>query len=339
MATSANSVTNFIRILVVDEDAAIRDVIAEALTAEGYLVATAADADTATELMTQTPFEVVITDLRLSGLRGLELLKTVKSSYPDTQVIIATSYACLESAVEALRAGAYDYLTKPFEDIALVSAAVNRATEKILLWRKHTQLIDDLKKSKEDLERMNDTLLDLSIRDGLTGIHNHRYFQDFLAMELARSPRRDNGFSLLFLDIDHFKNYNDTNGHVEGDALLFEFAKILESRFRKMDLVARYGGEEFIVLLPDMPLPESHRLAEDLRVYIEEYPFRNGNTQPGGKLTVSIGVASYPEDGTTALALVTEVDRALYAAKQQGRNRVCLASEVYIIPTPAKNCS
>jgi diguanylate cyclase (GGDEF)-like protein len=313
--------------------------MAETLIAEGYQVATAANADTAIEILTQTPCEVVIADLRMSGMGGLELLKDVKSSYPDTQVIIVTSYACLESAVEALRAGAYDYLTKPFEDIALVSAAVNRATEKIRLWRKHTQLIEDLKNSKEDLERMNDTLLDLSIRDGLTGIHNHRYFQDFLAMEIARSPRRDNGFSLMFLDIDHFKNYNDTNGHVEGDALLFEFAKILESRFRKMDLVARYGGEEFIVLLPDMPIEESHRLAEELRTYIEEYPFRNGETQPGGKLTVSIGVASYPEDGTTSLALVTEVDRALYAAKQQGRNRVCLASEVYIIPMQAVNAN
>lgn len=92
-------------------------------------------------------------------------------------------------AVEALRAGAYDYLAKPFDDIALISAVVNRATEKIRLTRENTKLVEDLKKSKEDLERMNETLRDLTIRDGLTGLHNHRNFKGFLAMELARSPR------------------------------------------------------------------------------------------------------------------------------------------------------
>ena len=314
-----------VRILVVDDNKALRDVMAEVLIEEGYLVTAVANANDAIEVLAQAPCDVAIVDLRLPGIGGLELLKEIKRTYPDTQVIIITSYASLESAVEALRAGAYDYLAKPFEDIALISAVVNRATEKIHLWRKNVQLIEDLKKSKEDLERMNDTLLDLSIRDGLTGIHNHRYFQEFLVMELARSPRFDNGFSLLFLDIDHFKNYNDTYGHVEGDSLLREFAKLLVERFRKMDLVARYGGEEFVILLPDISIQESQRLAEELRRHIEEHPFKGCDTQPGGRLTVSIGIASFPEHGSDAVSLVRAVDCALYDAKQKGRNQVCMA--------------
>lgn len=323
--TSVKKLLFDIRILVVDDDKALRDVMAEVLIQDGYLVTAVASAAEAADVLAQSPCDVAIIDLRLSGSGGLELLKEIKRTYPDTQVIIVTSYASLESAVEALRAGAYDYLAKPFEDIALISAVVNRATEKIHLWRENVQLIEDLKKSKEDLERLNETLFDLSIRDGLTGIYNHRYFQEFLTMELSRSPRFDNGFSLMFLDIDHFKNYNDTHGHVDGDSVLCQFAHVLVGRFRKMDLVARYGGEEFVVLLPDISSREAHRLAEELRQSIENYPFKGGYAQPGGKITVSIGVASFPENGSDAASLLRAVDGALYLAKNQGRNRVCVA--------------
>ncbi|RNC73350.1 MAG: diguanylate cyclase [Desulfuromonadales bacterium] len=301
-----------VRILVVDDDESLRQVMAQVLTNEGYRVTAVASAEDALAVFAETPCDVAIVDMRLPGMGGLDLLKELKERYPDTQVIIVTSYASLESAVEALRAGAYDYLAKPFEDIALISAVVNRATEKIRLTRDNVKLVEDLKKSKEDLERMNETLRDLTIRDGLTGIHNHRYFQEFLAMELARSPRHDNRLSLLFLDIDHFKNYNDTHGHVEGDYLLCVFAMELAGRFRRMDLVARYGGEEFVVLLPDTGRREALRLAEELRRHIEEYPFSGRETQPGGRLTVSIGVASYPENGSDASTLGREADAALY---------------------------
>ncbi|MBC7961866.1 MAG: GGDEF domain-containing protein [Steroidobacteraceae bacterium] len=180
---------------------------------------------------------------------------------------------------------------------------------------------------------MNETLLDLSIRDGLTGIYNHRYFQEFLAMELARSPRYDNGFPLLFLDIDHFKNYNDSHGHLDGDSLLCMFANVLAGRFRKMDLVARYGGEEFVILLLDITCREAQRLAEELRRLIEEYPFKGGETQPGGRITVSIGVASFPDHGPDAASLIRAADSALYDAKHRGRNKVCVTECADIIQT------
>jgi two-component system, cell cycle response regulator len=322
-----------VRILVVDDDKSLRTVMAEVLAEEGCQVTTVASAEEALEMFVQAPFEVAIVDMRLPGISGLELLKEIKENYSETQVIIVTSYASLESAVEALRAGAYDYLAKPFEDIALIPAVVNRATEKIRLRRENLRLIDDLKKSKEDLERVNETLLDLSIRDGLTGIHNHRYFQDFLTMEVARFPRHDKGLALLFLDIDHFKSYNDTHGHLDGDSLLRMFANILEGRFRKMDLVARYGGEEFVVLLPDTTVREAQRLAEELRQHIGEYPFKGGHTQPGGRITVSIGVASFPANGPDSASLIRAADGALYIAKQQGRNRVCVADTTNLTPS------
>jgi len=324
MAT-VKSLNDDIRVLIADNDHVLLNVIAEMLIADGYQVTCAENAKEIIDVLGHSPFDIVIVDLRIPGMAGLELLKEIKSTYMDIQVITVTSNATLESAVEALRAGAYDYLTKPFEDVALVSAAVSRLTEKIHLIRKNIQLIEDLNKSKEELERMNETLLDLSVRDGLTGIHNHRYFQEFLASELSRSPRYENEFSLLFIDIDHFKNYNDTHGHVEGDSLLCEFAKLLVGQFRKMDLVARYGGEEFTVLLPNVSIKDSHRLAIGLCQYIEKYPFRGRHSQPGGRLTVSIGVASYPDNGSDAESLIRSADKALYNAKRGGRNRVCIA--------------
>ena len=314
-----------INILVVDSDTTLLKVISDVLAEEGYPSTTKESGEDALSVFSEQVFDIAIIDIDLPGVNGLTLLQKIKDLSSDTEVIIMTGQTSLDSAVSALRSGAYDYLSKPFDDLSLIATVVGRAAETIKLSRENIQLIEDLRHSNNELEEMNNVLRDLAIRDGLTGLYNHRYFHEFLAMEIARSPRHKRGFCLIFMDVDDFKHYNDTNGHLEGDNLLRSLAMLLNNRFRKMDLVARYGGEEFVILLPDTELDEAEQLAEEIRQHIEEYPFRNRENQPTGKLTVSIGVSSFPENGKEPITLIKEADEALYAAKHSGKNKVCMA--------------
>ena len=159
-----------------------------------------------------------------------------------------------------------------------------------------------------------------AITDGLTGLYNYRYFYESLARELERSKRYDHRFSLIMLDIDHFKQYNDTFGHLEGDAALKAVADVLRDNVRSADIPARYGGEEFIVILPEIARGEAFRAAERIHSVVEAYPFSRG------KVLISLGVASYPEDGETAEQLIQVADQCLYQAKLKGGNTVCASS-------------
>ncbi len=315
---------NQINVLVADSDRALQQIVCDVLEKDGYTVTTMISGEEVLLFCREQIFDIAIIDINLSGVDGLTLLQKIKETSEETEVIITTNYASLDSAVNALRSGAYDYLAKPFDDVELISTVVGRAVEKIQMSRENMKLIEDLKRSNEELEGINNTLRDLAIRDGLTGLYNHRYFQEFMAMEVARSPRHDRSFCLIFMDVDDFKHYNDTNGHLEGDNLLRSLAMLLNNSFRKMDLVARYGGEEFVVLMPDTEKEDAIRLAEDIRKNIEEYPFRSRETQPRGKVTVSIGVSSYPEHGNEPLTLIRKADEALYESKRKGKNQVCI---------------
>ena len=209
-----------IPILVVDDEESIRSVLSQVLSEDGFTVTEAASGEEALVLFQKQPFDLVITDIVMPGISGIELLEKIRELNSDTQVIIMTSYASLDTAVSALRSGAYDYIFKPFEDIDVISAAARRAAEKIRLIAENKNLIKRLTKKTEALKNANKVLQELAVRDGLTGLFNHRYFQEDLAYELLRAGRYKRTFSLIFLDIDHFKNYNDTHGHTQGDKLL-----------------------------------------------------------------------------------------------------------------------
>jgi diguanylate cyclase (GGDEF)-like protein len=163
---------------------------------------------------------------------------------------------------------------------------------------------------------------DTANRDGLTGVFNKRHFQERIAAEMRRAERDGNGVSLLLLDIDHFKNYNDTNGHVAGDEVLKQVGQLLRGSIREDDVVARYGGEEFVILYPGASKALAYRLAQGLRRAIESYPFPGGEHQPLGAVTISGGVASYPQDAQGEVDLIRAADEALYQAKNAGRNRI-----------------
>jgi PleD family two-component response regulator len=242
-----------IRILVVDDEESIRTVIVQVLEGEGYRVAAAASGEEAYDLFDENPFDLVITDIKMPKMSGIDLLVKVKDRNPDTEVVIITSNASLESAVSALKHGAYDYLMKPFEDIDLIAAVAKRASQKIRLVIENRTLLKSLKQNAAELEHANTTLHQLVIRDALTGAFNHRYFQEALSQELIRSERHGRPCSLIFFDVDDFKWYNDTCGHPWGDEVLRTLAKTAQERLRRSDLLARYGGEEFVVILPETP--------------------------------------------------------------------------------------
>jgi diguanylate cyclase (GGDEF)-like protein len=185
--------------------------------------------------------------------------------------------------------------------------------------------------------RLQETLRSLSIRDPLTGVFNRRFMEASLERELARARRAGHSLGVLMIDIDHFKLFNDTHGHEAGDVLLAGFAELLRRSFREEDIVCRYGGEEFLVLLPgsssDQTVARALSVCEAVRSF-EPYHQR----RPLGRISVSVGVASFPEDGSSDEALVRAADAALYRAKHEGRDRVVVARDMLPLqaaPQPA----
>ena len=174
--------------------------------------------------------------------------------------------------------------------------------------------------------KLYEKTLELSEIDGLTLVKNRRVLLKQLGAEIQRAHRYKKTFGLLMLDIDHFKHYNDTNGHPQGDILLKMIADMIGENLRDTDSVGRYGGEEFIILLPESDKEESISIAERIRKAVDNYKFPRAETQPSGKMTVSIGVSSYPDDGDKWEKIIQAADDALYTAKNIGRNRVIAAN-------------
>jgi diguanylate cyclase (GGDEF)-like protein len=176
---------------------------------------------------------------------------------------------------------------------------------------------------KINLNQKLRSMEDLSVTDGLTKLFNHAYMQRQIEQELSRCQGKEDIFSVIFLDVDHFKKYNDQNGHPEGDVVLVKVAQLLTLSVRRFDLIGRYGGEEFIMLLPGAPLHVAVAIAERVRRTIQTTEFAHGKKQPMGFVSVSIGVSTWGEPGITSRAeLIHHADQALYKAKENGRNQV-----------------
>lgn len=172
-----------------------------------------------------------------------------------------------------------------------------------------------------------ETVEELAITDSLTGLYVRRYFFERLKEELARSKRYKFKFTFLMIDIDNFKNCNDTYGHLVGDVILKDVGRIMKENVREIDLIARYGGEEFSVILPEAGKEEAKLVAERIRKRIEENIFKAYDETL--KITVSIGISSYPDDSAEARGLIEKADKALYAAKSGGKNVVCEYKKEY----------
>jgi len=204
-----------------------------------------------------------------------------------------------------------------------------------------TSLEEKVRERSAEIEEKNHVLEDLNRRlqeavkelerqalsDALTGIYNRRYFNEIITAETQRSERSEHPLTLLMIDVDHFKQFNDTHGHPAGDTVLIEVANLLNDNLRSTDVVARYGGEEFVALLLDTDREAGVAAAEKLRASIADHRFEGEETQPLGTLSISVGVASLPFDTDHAAALIRYADEALYQAKAEGRNRVALWSQ------------
>jgi diguanylate cyclase (GGDEF)-like protein len=303
-------------ILVVDHKETVRTAIAEVLEDDGYEVATAANGADALALYEQERFPIVITDIYMPKMTGIDLLAAIKKIDEKTQVIVMTSYVSFDSAIATIRSGACDYLIKPFDNIAVVSNVIGRVAEKIQLeWKTH-HLIEMLKQKTEQLEKSNAHLQSLATRDNLTGLYNQRYFQERLTAELNLAQRYQRQFSLLFIDLDYFKLYNDTQGHLQGDRLLIDLANLFLSSFRKTDIVCRYGGDEFAVILPETPWQKARMIAAKVKGWVADHPFYGRETLPQGRVTISIGLVAYPDHDADAKGLLRHADRLLYEAKK-----------------------
>lgn len=296
-----------VRILVVDDEEMIREMLFDMLSNTGYKVKTAIDGQDAISQIENEPFEIVITDLRMPGIGGIELLQHVQKINPDICVLIITAYSTVESAVSAMKLGAYDYICKPFE-LTEMKIVIERAVERQRLLL---------------ASRMVEHYKHLSITDDLTKVYNHRYFQEFLDRESQRAKRNASAFALLFADVDNFKQYNDVNGHLAGDEVLRELAAIFLDTARKTDFVARYGGEEFTVILPDTVIEGGLRVALQIMQAIRAKKWLYADALPCKTITLSIGVASYPKDALLKEDLIKKADEAMYHAKKTGKNKVC----------------
>lgn len=206
------------------------------------------------------------------------------------------------------------------DEIGQLAATFNDMADEIQVQTEHLE--ETVKARTWELEKANSRLQELAATDELTGLGNRRTFQTSLKREVRRSQRDFSTFSLLMLDVDHFKHYNDTHGHPAGDAVLAKLGEIIRNRLRVTDIPCRYGGEEFAMLLITTDRAGAIEIAESIRARVEEDDFYGERQQPQGKLTVSIGVATYPDDAKDADLLVDAADIAMYAAKNQGRNQV-----------------
>ncbi len=191
-------------------------------------------------------------------------------------------------------------------------------------------MVSKLREDQEELAAVNETLTktnkelqEISITDSLTGLYNRRYMMEALTNEVSRASRMEHQFAVLMIDIDHFKRYNDTYGHLAGDDLLMQAAGLFRESIREMDLAARYGGEEFLIILPEHGADAAMNVAERIRSRVATTTSDTDKTEV--PITVSIGVAVFPDNGATPVALIESADAALYRGKESGRNRVMLA--------------
>jgi len=308
-------------ILVADDDLAIRSLVAELLTDEGHTVTVAEDGEDALEKYKEEWHEIVFSDIRMPKMTGIELLAKIKKLNELTQFIIMTSHASVDNSIEALKKGAFDYILKPFEDLEIVVDAANRAMANLSAVREQRYLLNTLSRQNEELGTLNKKFRELAIRDGLTGVYNHRHGDSRLSEEVDRAHKFQRKLSLLFIDLDHFKFFNDAHGHQAGDEVLHSLGKLMSDAARDSDTVARWGGEEFIIIAPETEREQACDLAETIRIQVAEFAFPHADKQPLGHVSLSIGVATLSDDVKTAEDLLGLADKAVYKAKEAGRNR------------------
>lgn len=298
-------------ILVVDDEPQIRGVLCE-LLGRDYKCVEAASAEESLELLRGEQFNLILTDIVMGGMSGLEMIAHVRQLAPETIVIMISAEQTINNAIEAMRAGAFDYVTKPF-NLQQVMMAVQRALDYRALREAKLRYEADL---EELVRRRTAELAHVSLHDTVTGLYNRAFFEDYLGRALAQSYGGGPRHALILFDLERFKQVNDTLGYRAGDSLLRLVAERLSAPAREDDVVARIGGDKFARFVPLVNGPEdaaeiAHRIREALTSPFEV---------EGRELfvTASIGISLYPVDGQDFQTLLKNATAALYRARQQG---------------------
>lgn len=300
-------------VLVVDDVSKNLELAVEILDSAGYETACASSFQQAIERVKTANPDLILLDLIMPKKRGLELCRRLKSDnlYAHIPIIFVTDSKEKEDIINAFNSGALDYITKPFHSWELL------ARVKIHL---------ELKKTQEELKNINSQLEKLVRTDSLTGVNNRREILALGEKEWQRCHRYHRYFSVLVIDIDHFKHINDTFGHVLGDKTLITIAGAIKNCLRQVDSFGRFGGEEFVAILPETNLEDAGTLARRICQVINQLNLEIDRQKV--RVTASIGVATFSHQDNNLETVIERADRAMFAAKNQGRNRVSLGKTV-----------
>ncbi len=323
------------RILIVDDEPDIRQLLATILKTAGFteLLAAASAQDAFTQLGIDDPaggvtgIDLILMDVTMRGEDGIQACRRIKGMerLQDIPIIMVTGRTEREDLKVAFDAGAIDYITKPPNPMELLARVRSALHLKHEMDRRKAREQELLVVTKQ-LEEANQRLHFLSTVDGLTRVANRRLFDEVLALEWRRALRDATPLSLMMIDIDCFKAYNDTYGHQRGDSCLEKVAGALTDALNRAgDVVARYGGEEFAIVLPETELAGAATIAEMLRTRVEALGIPHAASWVGERITCSVGVAAtIPSHDSSPAALIAAADQALYQAKREGRNRVII---------------
>jgi two-component system cell cycle response regulator len=298
------------RILLVEDTEVDAAIVESALEGEPYKLQKVDRGKDVFSIIKQERTDLILLDVILPDMDGFEICRLLKREHKEIQVVIVTCLDDLESKIKGVELGADDFLVKP------VIGRELKARIKTLLEKKVH--MDSLRTHYEEA-------LDRSQVDWLTGLYNHGYFQQFLGYELKRAF--DQGFpvSLIMIDVDDFKHYNDTLGHLAGDAILREMGQVVRNSIREVDFAARYGGEEFAVVLPYVHRDNAVIVAKRIHNALTSHEFFHDESIKIGNPTVSMGIAVFPEEASDKAELIIQADSMLYLAKQSGKNQFRIA--------------
>jgi two-component system cell cycle response regulator len=299
-------------ILVVAAQEDVREILQEAMVMAGYQCMTAANGSEALDRLSENTIDVVITDVKIPSMDGLELTTQIRKMY-DADVIVMAGFSDDCTFEDIIAKGASELLFKPVNISELYTRIKRVLREKTIILERNTA-IQKLRESEQYYQ-------ELSTTDGLTKIFNTRQFYSNLRTEIERSRRYNHPLTVLMFDIDDFKRYNDTYGHLEGDKVLVRFAEIIKDCLRQSDTAYRYGGEEFSVILPVTAGEQGVSAAERVRTMLRTEVFmpRSGSKV---RVTVSIGAAEYLKD-EDMMVFLRRADQNLYKAKAAGKDQVC----------------
>lgn len=241
--------------------------------------------------------------------------------------IVSHDKAIRNTSIAIVLVSSMFFMDKSFEISQLLPVMISYDVILFLAFIISSHLSMSLRENREILQELLKKTRDLSIRDGLTGLYNQTHFFQMLEDHINKARRYNEVFSVLLFDIDNFKNYNDNNGHINGSGVIKRIGSIVSDTFRTFDISARFGGDEYVVFLPNTDKIGSFLAGDRLRERIEKSKFPGMEKQPKGKVTVSMGIASFPEDAQTRDEVLDKADKALYYSKENGRNKVTLFKE------------